>query len=370
VVQAFRVMGGNLAGPWQTFTTLPTPDGMCVDTVGNLYVGTRKGVQVWDPRTGKPWGLIALPGLEGTDRATDCEFAEAGMLYISAVSKLFRVQLSHPGAPARVPGLPIGYCTGGEGRSPEEAKGAGFEFVEVRLRDVAALSDQDFARLEARTRVLGIPVLAAINLLPADLKVVGPQVDRQRQHEYLSRALARGARLGVKLAAFGSGGARQAPAGYPREAAWKDLVDFGRRAGRVAREQGMTVVIEALRREETNMINTVAEALALVRAVADPGFQLLVDHYHMSAENEDPAIVLEARGHIRHVQLANPDGRAFPRAAGESHYASLFRYLDEIGYRGGISIEARTTDFASDAPRAISLLRQLLAGASRAGRSD
>jgi D-psicose/D-tagatose/L-ribulose 3-epimerase len=269
---------------------------------------------------------------------------------------------------APVPGLPVGYCTGGEGRSPEEAKAAGFEFVEVRLRDVAALSDEDFAKLEARTRALGIPVLSAINLLPANLKVVGPEVDRDRQQAYLQRALARGARLGMKLAVFGSGGARTAPPGYAREAAWKDLVDFGRRAAAAAQKHGITVAVESLRREETNMINTAAEALALVRAVAHPSFQMIVDHYHMSAEKEDPAIILEAREHIRHVQIANPDGRTFPRAAEESSYATLFRYLREIGYRGGISVEARSTDFATDAPRSIALLRQLANAAGKRPR--
>jgi D-psicose/D-tagatose/L-ribulose 3-epimerase len=267
-----------------------------------------------------------------------------------------------------VPGLPIGYCTGGEGRSPEEARAAGFEFVEVRLRDIAALSDEEFSKLEARMRVLGIPVLSAINLLPADLKVVGPDVDRARQAQYLERALARAARLGTKLVVFGSGGARSAPPGYARQTAWKDLVDFGKRAAAAAGKHGITVVVEALRREETNMVNTAAEALELVRAVARPRFQMLVDYYHMSAEKEDPAIVLAARGHIRHVQLANPEGRTFPRAAEESDYATLFRYLRRIGYRGGISVEARSTDFAADGPRAIALLRGLLTAAAKRGR--
>jgi alpha-galactosidase len=262
-----------------------------------------------------------------------------------------------------VPGLPIGYCTGGEGRSPEEAKAAGFEFVEVRLRDVAALSDEEFANLRARTRRLGIPVRSAINLLPADMKVVGPELDRARQEAYLRRALARGAQLGIKLAVFGSGGSRTAPPGYPREVAWRELVDFGRRAASAARQHGITIVIEALRRQETNMVNTAAEALALVRAVKHANFQMLVDHFHMSAENEDPAIVLEAREHIRHVQIANPDGRTFPGATDESDYGTLFRHLRRIGYRGGISIEARTADFATDAPRSIALLRRLLLSA-------
>jgi gluconolactonase len=96
VVRSFDLLpGGTLARQRATFTTEPTPDGLCVDAAGNLYVGTKNGVQVWDPRTGRPWGLIALPGLQGSDRATECEFADADRrtLYISALSKLFRVRM-------------------------------------------------------------------------------------------------------------------------------------------------------------------------------------------------------------------------------------------------------------------------------------
>ena len=41
----------------------------------------------------------------------------------------------------------------------------------------------------------------------------------------------------------------------------------------------------------------------------------------------------------------------------ESDYASFFAVLKEIGYRGGLNAHASTTSFATDAPRAIALLR-------------
>jgi sugar phosphate isomerase/epimerase len=38
-------------------------------------------------------------------------------------------------------------------------------------------------------------------------------------------------------------------------------------------------------------------------------------------------------------------------------YASFFRVLKEIEYRGGLSVHAGTSAFATDAPRAIAFLR-------------
>jgi len=99
VVKVFDVKGAELVGPRAVYTTEPTPDGMCVDTAGNLYVGTQRGVQVWNTKTGQPWGLIPLPGLTGIERACECEFADedARTLYVSAVAKLFRVRMARPG---------------------------------------------------------------------------------------------------------------------------------------------------------------------------------------------------------------------------------------------------------------------------------
>jgi sugar lactone lactonase YvrE len=99
MVQVYDVAGGKLGQLRATYTTEPTPDGLCVDRAGNLFVGTQRGVQVWNTKTGTPWGLIALPGLTGKDRATECAFADrdARTLYMAAVSKLFRVRLARPG---------------------------------------------------------------------------------------------------------------------------------------------------------------------------------------------------------------------------------------------------------------------------------
>ena len=118
------------------------------------------------------------------------------------------------------------------------------------------------------------------------------------------------------------------------------------------------MVIEPLRKQETNIINTTAEGLELVNAVADPNFELLVDFYHLASEKEDPAIILRARDHIRHLHMANPEGRVFPLAWDEFDYAPFFANLRQIGYAGRISIEAASKDVPSEAPRAIELLRR------------
>ena len=78
--------------------------------------------------------------------------------------------------------------------------------------------------------------------------------------------------------------------------AWKQLVEFSRRAAEQAKPYGIVVTIEPLRKEETNIVNTAAEGLDLVTAVNHANFQLMIDFYHLASEHEDPAIVLESEG--------------------------------------------------------------------------
>jgi sugar phosphate isomerase/epimerase len=240
----------------------------------------------------------------------------------------------------------------------EAAQAAGFDYVEVNASQVAALTDDEFRQLERRAAQLGIPVAAANVFLPGAIKLTGPDVDPARQMAYVIATLGRLKRLGVKVQVLGSGGARRVPDGFPRDEAFVQLVDFCRRIAPVAHDNGITIVVEPLRKQETNIINTAREGLALVRAVDRPEIRLLVDYYHLTEEGENADIIAEAGPLLAHAHIANPKGRVFPLSADESAYEGFFSNLCKVGYQGRLSIEASTTDFASQAPQAIALLRK------------
>jgi D-psicose/D-tagatose/L-ribulose 3-epimerase len=254
--------------------------------------------------------------------------------------------------------LTVGYCT--SVKNLAAAKAAGFDYVELATTEIAALSDDEFEQTARTAAAIGLPTPVSNLFLPATLKVTGPEADGDRQVAYVTKAFDRLARLGVDTVVFGSGGARRVPEGFPRDAAFRQLVEFGRRVAPLARAHGVTVAVEPLRREETNIVNSAAEGLELVEAVDDAGFQLMVDFYHLASEHEDPRIIVRARPHLRHVHMANPTGRVFPRTAEEFDYEPFFASLRAIGYDRRISIEASTTDMQADAPRAIALLRGAL----------
>lgn len=250
----------------------------------------------------------------------------------------------------------VGYCTGLKNLEP--AKAAGFEYVELGATEIAGLSDEDFAAAAARIKALGIATPVANLFLPATLKVTGPDINVDAQMAHVKKAFARLAQLGTGIVVFGSGGARRVPDGFARDEAYKQLVDFGRRAAREAANHKITIAIEPLRRQETNIINTAGEGLELVKAIDHPNFQLMIDFYHLASEKEDPEIVIRAKDHLRHLHFANPTGRVFPLKWEEFDYAPFFANLKKIGYDKRISMEGSTKDLATEGPITVALLKK------------
>ena len=251
----------------------------------------------------------------------------------------------------------IGYCVGLKGL--ETAKAAGFDYVELGTTELTALADADFEAAVAQVKAVGIPTPNANLFLPASLKLTGPEAATpEQQMAYVTKAFTRLERLGVKILCFGSGGARRVPDGFSKDEAFAQLVAFGKRIAPEAKAHGITVVIEPLRRQETNIINTAGEGFALVKAIAHPNFELLVDFYHLASEQEDPAIVIKAKDHLRHLHVANPTGRVFPQKWEEFDYSPFFANLKAIGYDKRISMEGNTTDLAAQGPVTIALLRK------------
>ena len=124
----------------------------------------------------------------------------------------------------------------------------------------------------------------------------------------------------------------------------------------MAGRYGVTLVIEPLNRGETNIINSVPDAVALARSVDHPNILALADIYHMEEESEPFDHVLDAKGFLAHVHVA--DTGRFAPGTGSYDTIGLFRRLKTIGYEGRISVECSWRDFATEAPAACRFLRE------------
>src|SRR3954470_6012937 len=237
--------------------------------------------------------------------------------------------LAIPAARQTAAAVGVSYCT--RLNALDATKTAGFDYAELSATEIAQLSDEEFEATVTRLKALGLPTPAANLFIPQTIHLTGPDTKPDEQMAHVKKVVSRLSRLGTQIIVFGSGGARRVPEGFAKDEAFKQLVDFGRRAAREARPYGITIAVEPLRREETNIINSAAEGLELVNAIGDPNFQLMIDFYHLASEHEDAAIVRRAAARLRHLHMANPQGRVFPREWSEYDYAPFFAALREIG---------------------------------------
>ncbi len=237
-------------------------------------------------------------------------------------------------------------------------KAAGWEYVEENVQTLLqpAVPDDQWTAAPAKSAVLPIPV--ANVLMPGTLKITGPTADPQKLREHISTVVRRARQVGIKTIVFGSGGARNVPDGFERESAVKQITDFARNTAQLAAEQGITIVAEHLNRGECNIMNTVAEAMQYVKAVNHPNFQCLVDTYHLWLEDEPLENVRAAMPWIRHVHLADKDGRVAPGLSGTADYRKFFGVLKQANYNGLISFEGTAMpDFAVTAPKVLAYLK-------------
>jgi D-psicose/D-tagatose/L-ribulose 3-epimerase len=234
---------------------------------------------------------------------------------------------------------------------------AGFSYYEPTVaHDLMAEAEWPAAPDLARWRPADLAPRAVNVLLPASLRVVGPERDLVRLRDYLTEAMRRARVLGVETVVFGSGGARRIPEGYPGDAARRELGEALRLAAAAA-DPGIRVCLEHLRRAETNLVNALDDARQLLDDLQEPRLALVVDAYHLQEEHESPTVIRACAAAVAHVHVCGAQRRP-PEAGDVDWLARVLTELAAIGYGGKVSIECRLTDPAEEAPRALDNLRQ------------
>ena len=93
------------------------------------------------------------------------------------------------------------------------------------------------------------------------------------------------------------------------------------------------------------------QAAAIVADVGSDNLFIQYDIYHMQIMEGDLAPTIKRHfDRIAHIQLADNPGRNEP-GTGEINYPFLFRYLDEIGYRGWVGCEYKPKTSTMDGMR-------------------
>jgi sugar phosphate isomerase/epimerase len=247
------------------------------------------------------------------------------------------------------------------------AERAGYEYVELTVTNVVPeINKVAINTLKRRLRGLSIKPEAWRRFIPGELRLVGNNVNFTKITNYVSTTLGRISDLGGKVVVFGSPGARNIPEGFPRERAHQQLVRFLQMTADVAAENNIIVVIEPILRKNCNIVNSVPEAVALAQELDRPEIKVLVDLFHMTAENESVDAITEAGEYLYHVHMPVPDipGLSEPRSITTilPSYPNreLLEKLWEINYKHRVSVEDLDRKFMNlerEAPLVLSHLK-------------
>ena len=237
----------------------------------------------------------------------------------------------------------LGVCT--SIKNHEIVAAAGFDYIEESVGRflIPDKPEEEFEKNLAILKESEIPILACNGFLPGRLKTTGPETNHPGILEFAETAFRRAQIAGIKRIVFGSSASRNYPDGFDPDKAWTQFADLLKQMGPIAQKYDVIVVIEPLRKGESNLINRVDEGLALAQEANHPNIQVLGDIFHMMREGEEPESFIEARKLLKHVHIAEIEKRTAPGIAGDD-LSPYLQALKQADYQGGISVEGRWGD--------------------------
>jgi sugar phosphate isomerase/epimerase len=170
------------------------------------------------------------------------------------------------------------------------------------------------------------------------------------------------AELGGAVLVHGSPKQRQIAPGETHAIALDRLRDAMAQIALAAARVGVVYCIEPLSRRETALINTVAEAADLVRAIDHPNLRTMIDCSAVGLTETDSVPDLIERwlpsGLIAHIQVNDPNRRG--PGQGDMQFAPILAALKRHQYAGVIAVEP--FDYVPDGPGAAAFSAGYLRG--------
>ncbi len=226
-----------------------------------------------------------------------------------------------------------GWTREGADLSVREAARHGLQVVEIALLEPdkvdVAHSRELFARYGvAPTASLGLPAEAEASRHP----------DAARA--FLLRALEVAHALGSNTLS----GVTYSTLGYrsgspPTQAEYDALASALKPVARRAGELGMTLGLEPCNRYETHLLNTAAQARALIERIDEPALMIHLDTYHTNIEEKSFAAALaDGAGRVGYVHLSESD-RGVP-GSGNVDWRGVLAALKRADYSGDLVLES------------------------------
>ncbi len=129
--------------------------------------------------------------------------------------------------------------------------------------------------------------------------------------------------------------------GVSREAHHQSCIESLKRAAEIAEKHNLTLLLENIDQEENPKyyLTSVAEGFEIIRQVNHPRVKFLYDFYHEQISEGNLIAKLEKNiAQVGLLHVADVPGRHEP-GTGEINYASIYRKLAQLNYRGYLAME-------------------------------
>jgi len=235
-----------------------------------------------------------------------------------------------------------------------KAQSAGYTGIEIApftlSQNPAALSHSERKQYRSAMDSEGLRFagLHWLMVAPEGLHVTTPDPElRARSWQHIHDLIDLCADLGDNgVMVFGSPKQRSTTAGSTVEDATKRMEDGLAEISGHAMERGVTVLVEALPRSQSNVVTTLAEAVRIVRRINSPAIRTMFDTHNAEDETEPHAEILTRYlEYIHHVHVNEMDGRH--PGTGAYDFAAVLNVLKQRNYSGWISLEV--FDFSAGA---------------------
>jgi D-psicose/D-tagatose/L-ribulose 3-epimerase len=242
-------------------------------------------------------------------------------------------------------------------RQCEYAAGLGYDGLEIAPFTLHTSPDKistaEAAKIRATVEGSGLVVTGLHWLLvkPEGLSLTDSDATvRARTLEVMMHLAGLCAELGGAYLVHGSPKQRQIAPGETHGVALARLRDALAQVALAAARVGVIYCIEPLSRQETALVNTIAEAAELVRSIDHPNLRTMIDCSAAGLTETDSVPSLIDRwlptGLIAHIQVNDPNRRG--PGQGEMKFAPILAALKRHNYAGVVAVEP--FDYSPDGP--------------------
>ncbi|HUE02064.1 MAG TPA: TIM barrel protein [Bryobacteraceae bacterium] len=222
----------------------------------------------------------------------------------------------------------------------ETAARAGLQSVEL-IDEYAHWSDADIARVKKIARSFGLGIDTLLSS-PDWVKRPVSMVDPAHREAFLAdvrNAIGFAQKLEIPQLILMSGNAIP---GRTHEEQYASLLEGAKRAGDLAAEAKLTMIVEPLNsliNHKGFFLTTCTEGLKLIREVDNPHVRLLFDLYHEQVQQGNVIRTLtEAAPDVAVFHVADNPGRNDP-GTGEMNYPNIYKAIQKTGYGGYLTME-------------------------------